>query len=625
MPLTLEQQQSLGTLRNRLQGNLKLNVHNASQHDPDQYAQSLKLATDAGLPVDLTQRNTQEVERRERVKTVDVDRLDQNNPYLKEYLNKKNNAAVSLDDTDNLMGIEDTLKRPARGFINNVSRGAGDRAVTLAGNFLEFLGNVSNSFEEQMVELGLPNPGFVFGEDGVSWSWDIDPAITNPEIIGKRISEARPFDYQPNFTWEKFKGDLTPGNLAGFVLEQGIQSLPDMAAAYYVLPAYIASRTEEIAEERVSNDKRESVEFGDLEAAFLPAVAVSLVERLGAKFIFNAARSTTIRQAAKAIGAGAAVEGGTEFIQEGVEFLGETLGTKKAATTENLELINEMLDRQLAGLVAGGGFGGSIKTVTEVTNLALNKKIAANIEQAVKTQEEQAVIDTLVGYAQTNRTRERAPENFQEFISGIPADNVLIAQDVINNIEGLPDFPMPITGEDIEISMADFLTHIAPNEEILAAVRPHIRLSYETKSQSEMVETDAQSLINKALAEQDKLTESETIFKEVRNQIVDTGRQSAAAAKFSARIIPSYVASKAEQLGKTVKEVYQMMGLKIIGPKDTVPGPRYAQKQSITVAPTEERTITETGEKVTVQKNIQKQWDQTYKRRNMGQKLMDCL
>ena len=79
------------------------------------------------------------------------------------------------------------------------------------------------------------------------------------------------FGYESRFTWENFKGEdgelnwddwTNPEKLAGFVVEQGVHSIPDMAAAVYTLPQYIASRTQEIAEQREIN-KGKSYRFED--------------------------------------------------------------------------------------------------------------------------------------------------------------------------------------------------------------------------------------------------------------------------------------------------------------------------------------------------------------------------
>src|SRR5690606_18670868 len=62
-------------------------------------------------------------------------------------------------------------------------------------------------------------------------------------------------------------------------------------------------------------------------------------------------------------------------------------------------------------------------------------------------------------------------------------------------------------------------------------------------------------------------TRADQIFTEVSSQLIQTGRLTPEAAKYSASIIPAYVTSRAARSGLSVDEIYDMMGLKIIGPE----------------------------------------------------------
>jgi len=534
----------------------------ASRGDPDIIAESNLTPIDGRV----YKSNKPEIERRKLIAEINVPELEKSHPNTSTWLTDPKNSSVAIDDLDILKGMEDTLKEPERGFWNNAARGGLDTVNSVTGNLIEVMGNVSEDFDDFMVNsAGMPNPGIMIGDDGISWTWDMP--VETPSIlthVGKAVSEGKAFDYQPGFTWEKLKGDVTPTNLAGYIAEQGIQSLPHMLAAIYTLPAYVASRTEEIAESRVTNDQREDVTWADLATSLIPATIVALTERLGAKFTFGVGKAVGIKGAMKATGVAAAVEGGTEFIQEGIEYLGETAGTKKKLSA------TEMLDRQFAGLVAGAGMGGGIRATTATVEAVTNKTNQQIITDEQTTQE-QATIDQVISYAQSSATNKRAAGQFEDFIKTVGDRDVLIPNDVAMDMENAPDYIIEQVNElgaDIAIPMSKFVSEIAKNDEWMALLRPHIKLSEGTQTQAELEEGDRgeiQSLLDKVAKEKEVVTESEKIYQDVKEQIVSTGMQSEQTARHSAAIYPAAVATyveKARLMGHDVKpqEVYEMMG-----------------------------------------------------------------
>jgi len=264
----------------------------ATRTDPNIAAEALN----SPIPTETYLANKPELDRQKKLFDINAQGLKKSHPKTSEWLTDINNSSVAIDDLDILKGMEDALKEPERGFWNNTGRGALKTINSLTGNLIEFVGNVSDDFDDYMVNtMGMPNPGIVFGDDGISWSWNIPPEQTGIAQIGRAISEGNVYDYQPRFTWENLKGDVTPTNLAGYVTEQGVQSLPHMLATLYTLPAYIASRTEDIAEKRVANDDREDVTGADLATSVIPATIVALMEKIGAKATLGAAKTLGVK------------------------------------------------------------------------------------------------------------------------------------------------------------------------------------------------------------------------------------------------------------------------------------------------------------------------------------------
>ena len=252
------------------------------------------------------------------------------------------------------------------GFLLNTLAGAGSRGFELVSNLVEFVGNAADSGEDWLAQTTGINPYIEFGSDGVSFEWYRDPNTTASVLqpLADKVSEVGDsLGYESRFTWENYKDDWTsPKALAGFIVEQGVHSAADMAGAVFTLPAYIASRTQEIAETREVNKagrfvdgvfipgEQGDITIGDLTEAMVPAVLSSLAERFGAMSIFKPKPGDTLKTR---VGRGMAAEGGTEALQEGViEYGGET-----AFTPAPFEL-DQAFDRGLGGAVAGAGAGG---------------------------------------------------------------------------------------------------------------------------------------------------------------------------------------------------------------------------------------------------------------------------
>jgi len=644
VPLSEEQQKKIDDIGLELdsRNNPRANINRASFLNPDQQAEVIALSESRRLPLDTVENNLGELKRRQQVESINITGY----PRLSSYLADDKNSRVSIDDLDSLKGLEDTIRQSEHGYWSNVGRGALNRVNQLTGNLLQGVGNLGKDFERFMVDdLGMPNPGITIGEDGVSWSWNMPTEI--PSLIehtGRAISEGEAFKYQPRFTWERFKGDMNAKTLAGYIAEQGIKSVPDMLAAVYTLPAYIGSRTEEIAEARVANDERQDVTTSDLATSLIPAVATALMERIGGKIVLGTGGIKTFKDALKATGGAAVIEGGTEFLQEGIEYLGETVGTKKDIS------MAEMVDRQLAGLVAGAGMGAGIRGTTSSVE-ALANRTGRNVKDAIVSMSEQEIIDDIVTYSQSSKTRQRISYRFKNFVQELKAQKQVhissegINESILAGIE-LPAYIMEQMnglGADIIIDIDQFSTDIAANEELMSIIRPHLKLNSDSLTQNQMEfdeDLTIKALLEKAEKSQELKTEAEEIYETVKDQLVATGRQSETTARYSAAIIPAYATVKAEQTGKTVKEIYEMMGLTTVGPatvpvedgvvldqvitKSTESGISYHQNfKDITFK--DKKIISTTGEEVTIEQSAQKLWDRNIKRKDQIVKLKDCI
>lgn len=528
--------------------------------DPDRAAKLQDLSGHYGLPEDIVERNFDELETRKRVDQIDFDGILGKQPVLGRALSNPETSRVISDEVETLQSSEKNI----RGFWENSGRGVVQRTAELTGNFLEGLGNALQGPERFFHEKGFA-PAIQFGDDGISFTMqrpieDVEQVAN----IGKAISKGAQlsYDYRPEFTWENFKGEMDAKSLAGFVLEQGIHSVPDMLAAAYTLPAYVTSRTEEIAEERAENLSQE-VDGRLLAEAFIPAVISASLERIGAKSVFDLGGVRTGKQALKATGRAAGREGATEFLQENIEYAGAVLDTD----VDYEALVG--LERGFAGMIAGAGFGGALRGATA--------NIEAGLHKLARSNQEQDVLDEFEGLA-NSKLADRSPEKFKSYIDDLSesygVDTVNVDADVFNQeSQKHPSLQEYFNGEDVELPMSEYVT--LP-QDARAALRPHVRLGVDSLSQVESQsfvereDSDIARLVVEAQKSVENYARATDIYRTVADQIAETGAYSKRQSELMARIVPAYVVTKADREGLSVDDVWGQLGLSIQSPGEGV-------------------------------------------------------
>jgi len=195
-------------------------LHFAARKNPDTSAKVVQLSDSQQLPIGTVERNLEEVDARHHYGDLDPSEIQKNSPITAEYLKDEKNAAVSIDDVPNLQALEQNLQ-PEHGFWSNTGRGGVSRLNELVGNLIEIGGTLADDYRA----TELLDPGITIGEDGISWYWNLpDDLPSYLSVAGKYISEgdAHRVGYVPDFTWERLKGEVTPTNLAGYIIEQGV-------------------------------------------------------------------------------------------------------------------------------------------------------------------------------------------------------------------------------------------------------------------------------------------------------------------------------------------------------------------------------------------------------------------
>lgn len=573
---------SLDTLR--AQSSMK-----AAQTDPGRELEVRQTADRLGIAPDLLRDNLDEA--RFSLKSKDLqDAVSQFSNPSQQFLLENDNLGVLQEDLPRLKALEEALlnreqfeaERLARerGFFGNTSRGMLERGNTLVGNTLEFLNNTVFSTIRETTDstsigvFSLPieeyerqgmTPAFQIG----GYGFDLSTGATE-EGAAEAGTVAAPFDrelgYQPYFTSDRIKEDITAGNIAGFIGEQGLISIPDMLGAVFATPAYVASRTEEIAEQRVINDGGEGQPgISELAAAAPAATASALIERFAAIRLFNP-RTTTI---AGTIGAGIAREAGTEFVQEQIEYAGETVGTQ---TPFN---ITESLERGAWGALAGGGMGGGIATVQQIYSRATgynrarrDREYLKKVGEAANESEtdKQVLRDMIARAKQTGPVSEVYVDanEFRTLFQSAGLDPDAIAERMPSVTEQY--YESAAIGGDIAISLEDYATVIAEtaaNERFLEIARTEQNGMSSAEAQH-WYDEQAKPMIDVAM-QYDPAAENpggDRVSQDVIGQLLGTGMDQATAER-NASLYKAFFSVLGQYEGRDPYELFQEYGLSI--------------------------------------------------------------
>ncbi|UUJ74515.1 peptidoglycan transglycosylase [Microcystis phage Mae-Yong1326-1] len=231
---------------------------------------------------------------------------------------------------------------PGRGFFNNALRGAGAQTMDVIGGVPQAVGG--------LVSILAPETGRAIQQVG-------------NDIAGED------FAYVPRATWEDVKnaqGILgTVGAAAPFIVEQGIGSLPQIAAMLtgpIGAGTVIAGNTGRIATERAENDGGQFATPGGLALAAPVAAGDTLLDRLVVGRVLGQNGGIPARTVLGRVGGAAALGAVTEAPIEAAENVVTTAGTQRGLD------YGQALDAAMAGAVAGGGLAGGVRGGVEAFN-----------------------------------------------------------------------------------------------------------------------------------------------------------------------------------------------------------------------------------------------------------------
>lgn len=671
MPLTAEDKDELDLV---LGENPKLNLDRASHFDPEKQAEVINLSESRKVPMDTVERNLPELQRRERVESINTDGY----PKLTNYLNDEKNSRVSIDDTDSLKGLEDAIARNripektwggfTRDLVVDVNNMFYNMAQMTAGAFalspfdqvnpiLDALGFDPERMIEETEKLFTPARR--------AEAADIEATKGFFKTVGKYAEHPA----VALGTFVQSGGMMAAGvgatkAVATSLLKEAGIKLGSQEAVKFLTQKHIMSKLLLVSagSEGIQTSglmQRQALEAGRTWAqatpySILAGIGTTAISFFGGKLLPDAEAmlATGAKIGENLTGSGKRIALST--VKEGI--LEEMPQSMQEQIFSNLAMDKPwdegVMKAGAEGIVVGSLAGTSMSTVGEIAGIpsVIENASIRKTDNIIRSSIEQGTIDSIIEFSQSSKTRGRTSERFKNFVNSLdPEQQIFIGNEsIVNALEAGIELPLYITeqldglGTDIAISAAQFANDIAANEELMPLIRPHIRINDESLTQAEIDESDdlsIKTLLEKAEKSQETRTEAEQIFDEVKEQLVATGRQGELTARYSATVIPAYATVKAEQTGKSVKEIYEMMGLTVVGPEAPIKkdGVVLGEKKPATetgvsyeqdfgdITFKDERVLSTTGKSVTIEQPAQRIWDRNIKRRDQLSKLKDCI
>lgn len=557
---------------------LRQSMDQAVDVKPDRESEIKRLGKLYGLPTTTVRSLEPQVRRRAEVDAFDYDAIVRQTPATAAYLSNPENAKVARDDLDTLSSME------------NITRGIGERAGKLAGGLGRFSLTLADPLADPVADFfekrGVPSI-VEWGPDGIRLR-NRTAAERESHIGGDTVTaaaEALKLGYQPQTTWEDFKASPLK-NFFPFAIEQGLVSVPDMAAVIVNLPAYVAARSGEIGQTRAVNDERKEATVQDFIVSAPTAVASALLERLGTKGILgldDAARA--FKEVPGAVGKAAVKEGATEAGQEAVESVGETAGTEKGFN------LAETGERALAGAVGGVGFGGPVRAATASTQVleGVLNRAADNVAKAMDATAMAEGLSEMDKTAAASKLRERDPQSFQEFVEAATADGPVpdvyvsaqgLAQSGVN-VEELaalvPSVASQLTdavasGGDIRIPVSEFATFMAGTD-MASSLIPFLRTTPGGFSQTEAkqfmeaqgdaLQAEVEGVMATAIDKEAFAASTESVKSYFNDQLNEAARFSPDVNNAYASMMSSFYAVNAGRLGITPEEMLTRYPLQV--------------------------------------------------------------
>jgi hypothetical protein len=355
--------------------------------------------------------------------------------------------------------------------------------------------------------------------------------------------------------------------------------------------AMLAGQGADIMSDRVEAAGAEGTAAGDV-AIVGGAAVTAVLEKLGLDALLKrvppAIKNGILRQITD-IG----LAGGIEAVEEVVEGILHNMIEMVTVNPDATALDWEGMKQDAA---AGGGTGAVVRAL--VNAATKGRQISANTKKEMRAGQDAATVEALVTGTAESKLRDRNPDAFAQVMAAqtqgtpietfyVPAERiaelyqtggpVVDGVDPLDQIEGLREqiAEALAVGGDVEISAADYLTHIAPTD-VHGKLKNDLRASRDgwsvndAKEFSENPEREADlaALVERIGTESEAALVGQKTFDDVYRQLMDTGRYQSNQAAAQAQFIRDRYLTKAKRRGlsEDPDALYEADRLQVLGP-----------------------------------------------------------
>lgn len=527
---------------------LRSSAIKASSGNPEQSAKVYDLARRHGLPYDYVERNY------DRVSAPSVGDLP---PRTADFLRDRRKAQITIDDIENLSWWETAAKEG-----KNLLRMGPAAAYSVSSAGYASLGSIFNALSAATIapvrSLGLATEEEIKRGDwlGATGNFLLDVARGEQQYAQEWMPSPDETSIpQPVLAGVQSAATNIPMMLAGVVTRNPNLALGGMGGVTYG-GSYLRAKDAGLDE------------LNALVYAVNDTLAEVVTERLPMTRLLDdiGADAGFFRMVAGQMA--------TEIPQEQIATIWQDANEWASINPDKTlrEFLDERKDAAIDTLIATVVAAG----LQTSTIYALNSFVE---------RQEKAAIDEIATKAKESKLNARSADLFVQHVQELAeeyqsVDNVYLdaeaartlfqdlKQDAARDLIAAQLDEAVALGGDIVIPIGEFASFVATSENY-GVLRQHFRLSPESPNKADLGEAQVKNvldLIKEANENIEMRTRADEIFNEVSSQLIQTGRLSPDAAKYSASIIPAYVTSRAVRSGLSVDQIYEMMGLRIIGP-----------------------------------------------------------
>lgn len=519
-----------------------------SQSNPDQAAQAASMSKQTGLPVEVVERNLQDVQRRLQVDN--MQKIADSSPILKKQLLDPEFAKIAHDDVDNLGALEQTLQ-----FGKNVGKAVATWPFAIGEGVAGLAENIADIHNKYL-----------------------DGAAGNPYAakLGTPVADMIHDIRQNQSDWMAYLTPKGDSNLESGIYS-GIQSIgPSLASILTGNPATaLLSMSAMTAGQSSAKAKDKGIDpLLALGYGAADGVVEGVTEQFGVGQFFKdmKAGSPIIKTLINQIVPEVAGEEAATVLQDFNEWsvlnkdapLQSYLDDRPGATVQTL----------IATLVGSGGMVTLAKTVDALAG--------RNLPQADSAHQQAATIEQVNQLVAASKVMQRDPEAmkgfFDEALANNAAQNVYVdAQSFAQSgvaeqiAEALPDVKRQLPealaiGGEIKIPMSDYMTRIAPTQYAQSLV-DHIRVEGEEfsragaqqymDSHAEELRSEVERVLTHKQADESFQASALVVKDSIKQQLSSVSRFTDKVNDHYASLLSNFYAVQADKFGKTPEELFQ--------------------------------------------------------------------